>query len=240
MANEFKLSFTAAEIDEKLRKVDTLGGGTQSDWNQTDSSAADFIKNKPFGDMPTVILEEQELQYDAEAQGCVGVASAPIDAGDLLIIVYDGVSYECTATYLPQAGGLFFGNLSLTGIDINTGEPFLGMYQDGMIYTLDMDDTENHIVKITAADAIKIPEKYYDCAAVFFINGGKYVYTDFMCTTKATHEDVANVAKKKPIILSLMNAEFSTVRTVSIIEDYAELITETFSFYTAEYTEPTT
>ena len=28
-------------------------GSAQSDWNQTDSSAADFIKNKPFGDMPT-------------------------------------------------------------------------------------------------------------------------------------------------------------------------------------------
>lgn len=37
-----------------VRTVPT-GGGTsvQSDWNQTDSSAADFIKNKPFGDMPT-------------------------------------------------------------------------------------------------------------------------------------------------------------------------------------------
>lgn len=42
------------------------GGGTQSDWNQTDSSAADFIKNKPFGDMPT---GGDTLYWDGNAEG---------------------------------------------------------------------------------------------------------------------------------------------------------------------------
>ena len=41
-------------------------GGTQSDWNQTDSSAADFIKNKPFGDMPT---GGDTLYWDGNTEG---------------------------------------------------------------------------------------------------------------------------------------------------------------------------
>ena len=39
------------------------GGGSsvQSDWNQTDSSAAGFIKNKPFGDELVEIMSETEI-----------------------------------------------------------------------------------------------------------------------------------------------------------------------------------
>lgn len=44
------------------------GGGTQSDWNQTDSSAADFINNKPFGDMPT---GGDTLYWDGNTEGMV-------------------------------------------------------------------------------------------------------------------------------------------------------------------------
>lgn len=49
------------------------GGGSsvQSDWNQTDSSAADFIKNKPFGDMPT---GGDTLYWDGNTDGLVNVA----------------------------------------------------------------------------------------------------------------------------------------------------------------------
>lgn len=47
------------------------GGGTQSDWNQTDSSAADFIKNKPFGDMPT---GGDTLYWDGNTEGLVSTA----------------------------------------------------------------------------------------------------------------------------------------------------------------------
>lgn len=41
MATEYKLSYTASEIDEKLGKV-----GIQPDWNQSDSTQIDYIKNR--------------------------------------------------------------------------------------------------------------------------------------------------------------------------------------------------
>ena len=66
MAAEYKLSYTAQEIDTKLSKIDKMvtsinnvipdeNGNVvvevpevvQPDWNQTDEASADFIKNKP-------------------------------------------------------------------------------------------------------------------------------------------------------------------------------------------------
>lgn len=52
---EFKLSYTANEINEKLGKI------AVPDWNQTDETAADFIKNKPDvldGFSPTVSVTD--------------------------------------------------------------------------------------------------------------------------------------------------------------------------------------
>ncbi len=43
MANEYKLSYTAQEIDEKLGQIST------PDWEQNDPQGEGYIKNKPFG-----------------------------------------------------------------------------------------------------------------------------------------------------------------------------------------------
>ena len=37
------------------------GASVQSDWNQTDETAPDFLKNKPFGDVLTEIIPETEF-----------------------------------------------------------------------------------------------------------------------------------------------------------------------------------
>ena len=42
MANEYKLSYTAQEIDEKLGQIST------PDWEQNDSQGEGYIKNRPF------------------------------------------------------------------------------------------------------------------------------------------------------------------------------------------------
>ena len=59
MTNSERIQANNEELREAIEMAENLpaaggGGGTsgsvQSDWNQTDSSAADFIKNKPFGE----------------------------------------------------------------------------------------------------------------------------------------------------------------------------------------------
>ena len=49
---------------------DSGGSGTvQSDWNQNDSSAADFIKNKPFYEETTVVSEPLNITWDGNTEG---------------------------------------------------------------------------------------------------------------------------------------------------------------------------
>ena len=181
---------------EKFLKEYGGGGGTsgsvQSDWNQTDSSAADFIKNKPFGDANTVILEEQELQYDAEASGCTGTLTHPIRDGDALAIVYDGETYECTAVFLPQLNCVGFGNLSLFGGN-DTGDPFFGLSEDYNINiaNIDLANTKNHTVKITAVVTTKIPTKYLpdSIGGVQYVTIGMDEYDNY--TASATHDQIS-------------------------------------------------
>lgn len=51
MAENYYLNHTATQIDAILNKVDGMEAGAQanvqSDWNQNDSAADDFVKNKP-------------------------------------------------------------------------------------------------------------------------------------------------------------------------------------------------
>lgn len=221
-------------------------GGAQSDWNQTDSSAADFIKNKPFGDMPTVLLEEQELQYDAEAGGCAGVVSAPINDGDQLTVVYDGESYECTAAIKPEMGFVVFGNLSLMGGD-DTGEPFIGMNLDTMlvISAVNTDDTQNHTVKISGTVPKKIDPKYLKTFSKIYLSQGstadtKYLCSDLSGTMHISQADLVE-ATKFPIVLSLGDGMFfSPVVVVPHADDYGyitiQLGENLTTYHTAEYT----
>lgn len=202
-----------------------VGGGSsvQSDWNQTDETAADFIKNKPFGDVSTVILEEQELAFDAETGGCMGVALAPIQGGDALSLVVDGESYECNAVLF--APYIVFGNLSLAEMGKDTGEPFLGMYGDSMVMFMFMDEL-NHTVKITAYLPEKLNNKYITAQAVFYKKTGaddNYLYTDSGCTIKATKMDVVSAARKMPIVVFLSTTYFLSAVTVTAEGDYAEV-----------------
>ena len=68
-----------------------------------------------------VILEEQELAYDADEGACIAQISTPIDAGDVLTVKYDGMTYKCEASNID--GSIVFGNLSFAGLETNSGEP---------------------------------------------------------------------------------------------------------------------
>lgn len=174
------------------------GGGVsvQADWNQTDDTAADFIKNKPFGDTPVVILEEQELVYDPEIGGCIAPVSSPIQVGNL-IVVADGVSYYTEAYVFNEY--VVFGNLSLLEVGADTGEPFAGMYFDGMVMFIFMDG-QSHTVEIIKNDVTKLPNRYYDNYCRMYASN-RYLYLDAECTIKATKDDAIKAIKLHPIII---------------------------------------
>lgn len=172
-------------VGAKPKPNPNAGGGVS--WND--------LKDKPFGDANTVILEEQELQYDDVARGCVGTLTHPIHDGDALAIVYDGETYECTAVFLPQLNCVGFGNLSPFGGN-DTGEPFFGLSKGDFINIgdIDIENTKNHTVKITSVVTTKIPTKYLPS-----VGGIKYVYInedyDGNHTASATYAQIATWIK---------------------------------------------
>ena len=153
-----------------VMNVDTTGssggGSAQPDWNQNDSTAADYIKNRPFyeGDpSETVLVEESTVSFS----GSGGMHSAQIQsnfeatAGETYKVTWDGAAYECVCVDFRNS--LFIGNLSIAFGGSDTGEPFLMGVSNGSeigIYTKDASASHTISISGSIAEVIQIPDKY--------------------------------------------------------------------------------
>ena len=152
-----------------VMNVDTTGssgGGDQPDWNQNDSTATDYIKNRPFytGDTSeTVLVEESTVSFS----GSGGMYSAQIQSnfeatvGETYKVTWDGAAYECVCVDFRNA--LFIGNLSIAGAGSDTGEPFLMSIINGSgfeIYTKDTSASHTISISGSIAEVVQIPDKY--------------------------------------------------------------------------------
>lgn len=224
------------------------GGGSsvQADWNQTDETAADFIKNKTHYKTLNVIMEEQELAYDVEFDGCIGEVSAPIQDGDVVVVVYDGETYETNTMLNPETGMVMFGNFGLLGL-ADTGEPFIAMYADGMV--LLANDEASHTVKISVFECVKIPEMYLTERKLYFTNDDDYLYTDTQLTTKATIVDIPDntnfdIGLVSGVVVSRWHRPILTnSKILSMTSGYGTVIVQNganiLELFTAEYTPKT-
>lgn len=228
------------------------GGGdsVQSDWNQTDETAADFIKNKPFGEVTAAIMEEQEVPFDTNEGACVGSISSEINEGDTITVVFDGVSYDCDVTVSEEMGGpVVFGNTFLMGFGDDTGEPFFAVTMGTLVLFLPLDEN-SHVICIIAETVKTLPYKYWE-APTFYIGDDEYIYTDALLTRKATKKEVAESAKKQNIRLVKVAMGASVGAMPVLATPIMELETfcvfafdllrkKVMEYYTAEYTPPTT
>ncbi len=139
----------------------------QADWNQNDSAAADFVKNRPFytGDpVETVLVEESTVTFVDNSNGLyLAQFSSTFDAtvGEIYKVYWDGTAYECSCVYIGDI--LTIGNPSFIGAGSDTGEPFLiGIFSDGRIQILTADTSASHTFSIstTVTPVIKIDPKY--------------------------------------------------------------------------------
>lgn len=231
---------TLAALKSLLNNGGGGGGGAsvQSDWNQTDDTAADFIKNKPFGDFPAVILEEQELPYNEDEGGCVGLLDNPINAGDVLTVKYDGTEYVCEAAELN--GWVAFGNFGLMGQE-DTGEPFIAMVAGETVMFMPLDGA-SHMIGISAEIVQKLDDKYVANQAVFYVDSG-FLYKEIICATRVTKEELLQAVKKMPVVLSVAGINFIYPLYFFGNENYAEVLynngLDIGRVYTAEYTPET-
>ena len=172
----FKIPCGGFKLDEKSFSLDVNGvlsvsgggGGVQPDWNQNDSMAADYVKNRPFytGDsVETVLLEESTVSFTSPGAGIyhatIQSAFKPT-AGETYKVSWDGAAYECVGETI--SGFTIIGNLSIMGAGADTGEPFvISPHADDSGIDIHTKDTSaSHTISISEsiAEVIQIPDKY--------------------------------------------------------------------------------
>lgn len=159
---------------KELARVIIAGGGSsvQPDWNQNDSEAADYIKNRPFYDDTNVLLE-----WNGNTEGLVAATTTEevgeIPAGTAVAykiteymdpesfigateIDSDGSSLVITEEEITQAEGItYVGALLLTDKAVvaqNVNFPEAGTYTSTV--------SDAYVSKIYTGGIVKLPNKY--------------------------------------------------------------------------------
>ena len=164
----FKLDEKSFSLDENgVLSVSGGGGGVQSNYNQNDSTAADYIKNRPFYSETTeiVFVEESTVPFTSPGAGLyyatIQSAFKPT-AGETYKVFWDGVAYECVGETI--SGYTVIGNPSVIGVGADTGEPFVisPLADNSGIEIYTKDASASHTVSISGsiAEVIQIPDKY--------------------------------------------------------------------------------
>ena len=143
------------------------GGGVQSDWNQNDSTAADYVKNRPFytgNPVENVLVEENTVPFEGGGDLYMGMLPqvVPVIAGETYKVYWDSTAYECTC--VNSEGMSVLGNLSIPGFGSDTGEPFVLAVniseETTEIYTTDTSATHTISVSGLVPEIVKIDKKY--------------------------------------------------------------------------------
>lgn len=101
------------------------GASVQSDWNQTDETAADFIKNKTHYDGYNSVKLDETITFDSD--GGAEIAPMGLVAGQLYTMRYGNTIYSAVAfdaTELGIAGYVLLGNLTDFGVPSGEEIPF--------------------------------------------------------------------------------------------------------------------
>ena len=144
------------------------GGGVQPDWNQNDSMAVDYVKNRPFytGDpVETVLVEESTVSFEDDGGVYVGQLESTFSptVGETYKVSWDGTTYESTCVNFNDLSVI--GNLSIVSAGSDTGEPFVMIVYNGeeiRIATADTSASHTFSISGAAAPIVKIPAKYID------------------------------------------------------------------------------
>lgn len=132
------------------------GASVQSDWNQTDETAADFIKNKPFydGRVETVIIEEAEYAPDPDMGFVVFSENAvPLNLGQVYTVYFDSMIFQCVP--VVEDGGIILGDMNLVAYPFAMlsfeGVGTLGMFEDGLSHNVRVIAKVGDVEKIDAS-----------------------------------------------------------------------------------------
>ena len=150
---------------QKQQARQNIGAG-QSDWNQNDETAADYVKNRPFytgNPVETVLVEERTVSF-AEYSGLyMAELTSTFEAtvGETYKVYWDGAAYECNCVDFQHMPAI--GNLSIVGAGSDTGEPFIMAISNGegiAIRTADTSASHTFSISGFGTEIVKIDPKY--------------------------------------------------------------------------------
>ena len=176
---------TAGTYSDKniIFNITTPQSTVQPDWNQNDSTAPDYVKNRPFytgAPVETVLVEESTVSFADEGGSYVGRLESTFSptVGETYEVSWDGIDYECTcieSNSIPLLGNI---NI-LFGEPDPDGEPFLiGAFNGAELRITALDTAASHTFSIVSresvAPVVKISPKYLPIS--FKPSGGSYLY----------------------------------------------------------------
>ena len=139
----------------------------QSDWNQNDETAPDYVKNRPFytGDLvETEIIPKTTVAFTEESGIMAAIWPESFDFvdGQTYKISWDGTDYVCAGILFNNIKIL--GNFGLIG-GADTGEPFIFVNQDEW-YVGSTESATEHVIGISefGVEVVKIDSKYLPTA----------------------------------------------------------------------------
>lgn len=141
----------------------------RGNWNQNDSTAPDYVKNRPFytETVETVLVEESTADFYYVGDGlyeAVIPSTFGLTVGETYTVTWDGTAYKYT-----YAGGYgILGNLSLAGEGPDTGEPFFLFVADGSeasFLTADTSASHTFSVSVDTESVVQIDIKYLPLAS---------------------------------------------------------------------------
>ena len=171
--SSYKLFSKNREFEKRAGGNGVSQSGVQSDWNQNDEAAPDYVKNRPFytdDHVETEIIPETTVTF-SEMEGLMSAVwpeSFDLVDGQTYTISWDGTDYACTGILLNGAAPVL-GNLGIIGLGVDTGEPFVFMNQGQWLVGSTENATE-HIISISgmATQVVKIDEKYLPKYSVLY------------------------------------------------------------------------
>ena len=145
--------------------------GVQPDWNQNDSDAADYVKNRPFyssNKVENVLVEESTVSFVDDSGIYMGLLESTFlpTVGETYKVSWDGAVYESAC--VDFRGMIAIGNLFIAGAGSDTGEPFLVVADNGHSITIGTVDTSaSHTISISnyIDSVVKINPKYLPMAS---------------------------------------------------------------------------
>lgn len=125
------------------------GGQVQPDWNQNDSTAKDYVKNRSFYTgalVETVFVEESTVSFADGGGLYMGRLESTFSptVGETYKVSWDGIDYECTC--IESNSILLLGNTNiLFGVPDPDGEPFvIGAFNGAELRITTLDTSASH------------------------------------------------------------------------------------------------